>query len=125
MKKKILLIIPMIVFIGIFILFRTVFFIGYIPSASMEPTIKEKSIVVGMRLFGELKVGDVIVFEHDDRVMVKRIAAVGGETITEGGEIYVIPETCFFVLGDNKGNSWDSRFWENPFVDRGEIIAKL
>lgn len=125
MKKKILLIIPMIVFIGIFILFRTVFFIGYIPSASMEPTIKEKSIVFGMRLFGELKVGDVIVFEHDDRVMVKRIAAVGGETITEGGEIYVIPETCFFVLGDNNGNSWDSRFWENPFVDRGEIIAKL
>lgn len=123
MKKKILLIIPMIVFIGIFILFRTVFFIGYIPSASMEPTIKEKSIVFGMRLFGELKVGDVIVFEHDDRVMVKRIAAVGGETITEE-EIYVIRKPVF-VLGDNNGNSWDSRFWENPFVDRGEIIAKL
>lgn len=58
MKKRMIFIIPMIVFVGILILFQTVFFIGYVPTASMEPTLKENSIVFGSRIFGDLSVGD-------------------------------------------------------------------
>lgn len=34
--------------------------------------------------------------------MVKRIAAVGGETIEADGKIYTVPKGRLFVLGDNK-----------------------
>lgn len=125
MRKRIIFFIPVLVFIGILILFQTVFFIGYVPSASMEPTIREKSIIFGLRVFGDLSIGDIIVFEHDGNVMVKRIAAVGGDAIEMNGRSYDVPQRCYFVLGDNDENSWDSRFWEYPFVAQESIIARL
>ena len=28
------------------------------------------------------------------------------------------------MLGDNRNNSWDSRYWQNSFVKKEEIIGK-
>jgi len=125
MKKKLVLIIPIITAIVGFLLFRTVFLIGYIPSESMEPTLKENSIILGLRTYGELKTGDIVIFKHDGSLYVKRIAAIPGETIIVEGEKYTVPQDSYFMLGDNHENSYDSRFWANPYVSLEDIVAKI
>lgn len=37
---------------------------------------------------------------------------------------YVVPENCYFVMGDNRANSYDSRYWKDPYVKRSDIIGK-
>lgn len=117
--------------------FRMVLFIGYVPSASMEPTLQAGSFIIGSRFFGDPGKGDIIVFYHDDKLLVKRIAACPGEIVDRSELSYmtsvpipawddpelVIPEGCYFVLGDNSQDSFDSRYWDDPFVRTCDIVA--
>ena len=53
MKKTIrFLSIPLLCGLGVFLLFRFVLFLGYVPSASMEPTIPTDSLIVGTAFMG-------------------------------------------------------------------------
>lgn len=56
---------------------------------------------------------------------MKRIAAAGGDVVECKGQQLTVPEECFYMLGDNKGNSIDSRIWEEPCVEECDIIAVL
>ncbi len=123
--RRILFLIPAGVFIGLFILFHTVFLIGMVPSSSMEPTLREGSLILGYRFTAEYKTGDVIIFEHDGALLVKRIAACGNEIICVDGSNITVPEGCFYVLGDNPKESVDSRYWEDPFVPASDVRAKV
>lgn len=125
MKRRGWVLIPILVAVLLIVLFKIVFLIGYVPSASMEPTLKEGSFILGLRSYGNLDTGDIIIFEHDGQLLVKRIVATEGETVEIGDKTYVVPEDCFFVLGDNIENSIDSRFWFNPFVGKNEVRAKV
>ena len=124
-RKPFWLLIPVFFVLLIFILFRFVFIIGYVPTESMEPTINKESMILGVRVYGELEVGDIVIFEKDGEFMVKRIAAKGGDTITVDDRVYEVPDGCYFMLGDNKTNSYDSRYWNEPYVKGEKIVAKV
>ncbi len=119
------MVIPALLSLLLFILMKTVLFLGYVPTESMEPTLEKDSFILGVRLYGELTDGDIIVFEHNGRLLVKRIAASGGETVIQNGITVVVPESCYYVLGDNTECSYDSRFWLDPFVKKESVKAKL
>ena len=124
-----------------------------ITSGSMENTIMTDSRVLVNRLEYRKegpKRGDIIEFYYPDdgkTRYVKRVIAVAGETV-EGrdGSVYVdgvlleepyikeksyldfgpylVPEDSCFVMGDNRNNSRDSRYWNNKFVPEDAIIGK-
>lgn len=124
MRKKWFLI-PLLCFVLVLSLFRYVIYIGYVPTDSMEPTIMAGDKIFGIRILGELEVGDVIIFEYEGTYMVKRIAAVPGDTLKINREEIKIPKDCYYVLGDNYWNSFDSRYWQEPYITYDDIVAKI
>ena len=124
-KKLCHVFIPLSVAVTVIVLFRCVFLLGYVPTSSMDPTLKTGRVFLGVRIIGSIEVGDIIVFRHDERLLVKRVAAVSGDMIEHNGQVLSVPEDSFYVLGDNCRSSYDSRYWEYPFVKSGDIVAKV
>lgn len=110
------------------VLFRTVLLIGLVPTTSMEPLIPVGSFILADRTAYWQKppdIGDVIVFRRSGRLLVKRVAAVGGQPVLHAGKIITVPNGYLYVLGDNRAASVDSADWDAPFIATGDVIGEL
>ena len=95
---------------------------------------------------------DIVIFRYPDdesQLFIKRVIGLPGETVEIiDGKVYIdgsdtplddsftpeiptgsygpytVPEGCYFMLGDNRNNSKDSRFWQNPYVEKDKILGK-
>jgi signal peptidase I len=124
-----------------------------IPSESMRPTLGAGDHVVANKLayrFGAPRVGDVAVLRAPgtDEVVVKRIVALGGQRVEiRDGVLFVdgrprrerfvdydtvdgfffgparVARGAVFVLGDNRGDSRDSR--DFGAVPRSRLIGRV
>ena len=121
MKRFRWAILPILLCCSVWLLFHTVLFVGIVPSSSMEPTIPEGNIILGTRVVGSLGRGDIIVFSLNDQ---DGSFAVNQELAT-ATRILIVPKDYFFVVGDNRQNSFDSRFWEEPFVGVKWVLARV
>ena len=127
---------------------------GEVPTCSMEETVMTGSRILINRLVYTLEDpqrGDIVAFYWPDNpkeIFLKRVMGLPGETIQGiDGYVYVngvklekdytpqkldedfgpfeVPEGCYFMMGDNRNNSWDSRYWENKYVEKEEILGKV
>lgn len=47
------------------------------------------------------------------------------EMLVEEYQSYVVPNDCYFFLGDNRNNSKDARYWKHTFVKKNQLVAKI
>lgn len=124
------------------------------PTASMENTIMPGDRYLGLRLsyiFEEPQRQDIIIFKFPDdesQIFVKRIIGIPGDIVeiknykvyVNGEKLeepylkesmmlnqnmkFVVPDECYFVMGDNRNISDDARYWKNTFVRRDKILGK-
>ena len=57
--------------------------------------LKTGSVLLGIRIIGSIETGDIIVFRHNEKLFVKRVAAVGGDIIEENSQTLTVPAECF------------------------------
>ena len=125
MKKTLGIVVPLWIFVAALFIFQCLFLLGVVPTESMEPAIEAGSVVIASRLFGRIEIGDVLVFRYEGQLLLKRVAALGGDTVWIDGQVYTVPSHHFLMLGDNRENSWDSRYWTNPYIPEENVIGKV
>ena len=118
----------------------------------MSPTLKEDDVVC-IKKTKTFHSGDLIAFQSNNKMLVRRVIALGGDkvNIDQDGYVFVndkkvndsyvrsrkdnpvrdevfpytVPTGKVFVLGDNRSSAIDSRMRDLGCVDNKEIIGKV
>jgi len=139
---------------ALFILMRFVFGIASVQGSSMEDTLHDGDIVIYFRLAGQYSRGDIVIAEasKENTDIIKRIAALPGDTvnISAGGDLLIngtaleepylknpvtfaedaampvaLGSNEYFLLGDNRAVSKDSRSTDIGSITSGNIRGKV
>ncbi len=148
---KVLLILVLLIMIAAAL--GIIFLPGFvIYGSSMAPSLEEGDIVISWP-YAEIDNGDLVAFRYGERVLVKRVVGSAGDslelapdgsvrrngfslyepyvTLSSGGEEteleypVTVPDGSYFVLGDNRGNSVDSRNSIIGFVTDDQMIGQI
>ncbi len=151
MKKIIKELYPYVVIIVVVVLFRS--FIATpvrVDGDSMRDTLHNGDILILNKLKNSYKRFDIVVVNYNNSKLVKRIIGLPGENIAyEDDKLYIngetmpdvdtirtidfsieelygldkIPDEHYFVMGDNRGNSLDSRDYRVGFIKKSDIVG--
>lgn len=136
-----------------FVLRTFIFQLALVNQISMEPTLKEGQMLIISKVnyfVGTPKRGDIIVFKdsYENKLLIKRVIGLPGEKIDlRNGKVFIndkelepdytsfptyayvqeswqVPEGQYFVMGDNREHSRDSRVETVGLINRKSIIGK-
>lgn len=153
MRNKKVCILIICIFVIAYILSGHFIQIALVQGDSMASTLKNGQFVLLNKMDCQYEVGDIVAFRCKDLngLLIKRIIAKPGDCVVlddnglyvnqnkitdeftkahEGYSIiktlnYILDEDEFFVLGDNRDNSIDSRYKEVGIVQKKSIIGKV
>jgi len=142
----------LLIVIALAILSATLIFpVFQITGESMEPSLNKGEFVVSVK-GNSFKSGDIIAFYYNNRILVKRVIAVSSDVVNIDldGNVYVndellmesyinekkygdvdiefpyqVPEESYFVLGDDRENSVDSRNSLIGSIKGDEVIGRV
>lgn len=146
MKNKVKTIFQILI-IGIVIFSINQFFfqICFVRGTSMYPTLRDGSIMIIQKINLKLQHNDIIVIKKNNKIITKRLVGLPNDKIKidkflfvngkknddlfieDCGEIkeeITLKDDEYFVLGDNRAHSIDSRFSEIGIIHKNEILGK-
>ena len=112
----------------------------------MQPTIRDGQFILSV-IPSRIERGDVVIVEVADQKILKRVIGIPGDSVQiYNGRVYIngkmtdnidtdyagiamvpifLAEGEYFILGDNRSNSLDSRYTQIGVINERQILRKV